>query len=269
MVFVTKSVELPNRVVLPYVEQGDISGVPVLFLHAVADSWRSFERLLPNLPKSIHAIALTQRGHGDASRPEAGYQPHDFAADLLAFIDVLQLEAAVVVGGSSGGIIARRFAIDHPERTLGLVLLGSPFTLKDKTVLQELWDSTISKMTDPVDPRIAREFVEDTLAQPVPQAFLETLVQESQKVPARVWKATFVGLLEDDSSGELDKIKVPTLVIWGDHDAFLPLSDQEILKEAIPGSQFVVYPGAGHAFYWEDPARVASDLVAFIEEITD
>ena len=78
-----KCVELPNRVKLPYVEQGDSSGVPVLLLHGVTDSWRSFERVLPHLPASIRAFALTQRGHGDADRPAAGYGPHDFARRTL------------------------------------------------------------------------------------------------------------------------------------------------------------------------------------------
>jgi pimeloyl-ACP methyl ester carboxylesterase len=266
---VTKSVELPNQVMLQYVEQGDPSGVPVLLLHGYADSWHSFERVLPHLPESIRAFALTQRGHGDASRPAAGYRSHDFAADLAAFMDALHLEAAVIAGGSSGGFVARRFAIDHPERTLGLVLVGSPLTLRDKPGVLELWDSTVSKLTDPVDPGFVREFQESTLTQPVPQAFLETLVQESLKVPARVWKATFEGLLEDDSSGELDKIKAPTLIIWGDQDTILPRSDQEALAAAIAGSRLVVYPGAGHAFYWEEPDRFASDLVAFIEDLVN
>jgi non-heme chloroperoxidase len=261
-----KSVELPNRVKLPYVEQGDPSGVPVLLLHAIADSWRSFEPILPHLPESIRAFALTQRGHGDASRPAGGYHSRDFAADLAAFMDALHLEAAVIVGGSSGGFIARRFAIDHPERTLGLVLLGSPATLRDKPGVMEVWDSTVSKLTDPVDPGFVREFAESALAQPVPRAFFETIVQENLKVPARVWRETFEGLLEDDSFEELDRIQAPTLIVWGDQDALLPRSDQEALAAAIAGSRLVAYAGAGHAFYWEEPDRVASDLVAFITE---
>ncbi len=260
---IIKSVELPNQVKLPYVEQGDPTGVPVLLLHAIADSWRSFEPVLSDLPESIHTFALTQRGHGDASRPASGYRVHDFAADLEAFMDALHLEAAVVVGGSSGGFIARRFAIDYPERTLGLVLLGSPATLRDKPGVQEMWDSTISKLTDPISPVFVREFVESTLTRPVPQAFLETIVRENLKTPARVWKDTFKGLLEDDSLAELDKIKAPTLIVWGDQDAILPRSDQESLAAAIPGSRLLVYPGAGHAFYWEEPGRVASDLAEF------
>jgi non-heme chloroperoxidase len=264
---VVQSVELPSRVKLPYVEQGDPSGVPVVFLHAIADSWRSFERVLSDLPESIHAFAVTQRGHGDASRPKRGYHSRDFAADLAAFMDALHLDAAVVVGGSSGGFVARRFAIDHPERILGLVLLGSPAILRDKPGVQEMWDSTFSVLKDPISPDLVREFAEGTLARPVPQAFLETIVRENLKAPARVWRATFEGLLDDDSLRELDKIKAPTLIIWGDRDAFLPRSDQETLAAAITGSRLLVYRGAGHAFYWEDPSLVASDLAAFIAEV--
>ena len=264
---VIRSVELPGRVTLPYVEQGDPSGVPIVLLHAIADSWRVFEPVLSKLPQSIHAFALTQRGHGDASRPARGYHSRDFTADLAAFMDAVHLDAAVVLGGSSGGFIARRFAIDYPERTLGLVFLGSPAILRDKPGVQELWDSTISELEDPISPDFVREFVESTLTRPVPQAFLETIVQENLKAPARVWRETFEGLLEDDSLEELHKIKAPTLIIWGERDAILPRSDQETLAAAIPGSRLLVYPGAGHAFYWEDPGRVASDLAAFIAEL--
>jgi non-heme chloroperoxidase len=264
---ILKSVVLPNQVELPYVEQGDASGVPVLLLHAIADSWHTFELLLTHLPDRIHAFALTQRGHGDASRPEAGYRVRDFAADLVSFMDAIKLKAAVIVGGSSGGFVARRFAIDHPERTLGLVLMGSPAILRDKPSTQEIWYSTVSKLNDPVDPGFVREFAASILAHPVPQAFFETIIQENLKVPAFVWRATFEGLMTDDSFGELHKIKTPTLIIWGDQDAILPRSDQEALAAAIPGSRLVAYIGAGHAFYWEEPDRVASDLVAFIEAL--
>jgi len=264
---VIRSVELPSRVKLPYVEQGDPSGVPVVLLHAIADSWRSFELVLSELPESIHAFALTQRGHGDASRPARGYRSRDFAADLVAFMDALHLEAAIVVGGSSGGFIARRFAVEHPERTLGLVFLGSPAILRDKPGVLEMWDSTISELKDPISSDLVREFAESTLTRPVPQAFLETIVQENLKVPAQVWRETFEGLLDDDSLRELGKIKAPTLTVWGDQDAILPRSDQESLAAAITGSRLLVYPGAGHAFYWEDPGRVASDLAAFIAEL--
>lgn len=267
MTQVIKTATLPNHVMLPYVEQGDHRGTPVVFLHAVADSWRAFEPVLAHLPASIHAFAMTQRGHGDASKPQDGYRPEDFAEDLTAFMDVVGVDAAVLVGGSSGGFTARRSAIDHPERTLGLVLLGSPYSLRDKPGVQDLLDSTLSVMTDLVDPALAREFVQGTLARPVAQAMIDIFVAENLKAPARVWKATIRGVLDETSTTELDKITAPTLIIWGDKDAFLPRDDQERLHEAIPNSRLIVHEGAGHALYWEDPARVAADLTAFVADI--
>jgi non-heme chloroperoxidase len=264
---VIKFVELPERVKIPYVEQGDPAGTPVLLLHGVTDSWHSFERVLPHLPESIHAFALTQRGHGDASRPAAGYLSRDFAADLAAFMDALQMGAAVIVGHSMGSTVALRFAIDYPERALGLVLAGSFATLRGNPCVLELWNSAISMLTDPVDPRFVREFQESTLAQPVPQAFLETVVRESLKVPARVWRAAFEGFLEDDFSGELNKIETPALIIWGERDGFCPRSDQEALAAAIADSRLVVYSGTGHGLHWEKPDRFAADLVAFTEDL--
>ena len=264
---VLKSVRLPTGVTLPYAEQGDPAGVPMLFLHAIADSWHSFERVLAHLPDSIHAFVPTQRGHGDATRPATGYRPADFAADMLAFLDAVAVEAAVFAGGSSGGFIGRRLAIDHPERTLGLVLLGSPATLQGKPDLLELWHSTLATLTDPIDPQLVRDFAQSCLAQPVPAPFFETILQENLKPPARVWTAPFKGLLEDNSFRELHHIKAPTLVVWGDQDAILPRSDQESMTAAIPNSRLLVYPGAGHAFYWESPERVAGDLAAHVADL--
>jgi non-heme chloroperoxidase len=264
---VVKSVKLPNQVKLQYVEQGDPSGTPVLLLHGITDSWHSFELVLPHLPESIHAFALSQRGHGDADRPVAGYRPQDFAADLAAFMDALDLGSVVIAGHSMGSSIAQRFALDYPERTLGLVLVGSVTTWRGHPDFVELWDSVVSTLTDPIDPGFVLEFQESTLAQPVPPAFLETIVQESLKLPARVWKAALLeGLLEADFSGELEKIKAPTLIVWGDQDT-LTGSEQEALAATIAGSQLMVYPGAGHGLHWEEPARFAADLVTFTEKV--
>ncbi len=190
-----RSVELPNRVRLQYVEQGDPAGVPVLFLHGVTDSWRSFERVLPHLPESIHAFALTQRGHGDADRPATGYRTRDFAAAVAAFMDALGLERAIVVGHSMGSTNALRFAIDYPERTRGLVLAGSFATYRGNPAVVELWETGVSTLTDPISPGFARDFQQSTLAQPVPAAFFNTAVRESLKIPAHVWRAAFQGFL--------------------------------------------------------------------------
>ena len=94
------------------------------------------------------------------------------------------------------------------------------------------------------------------------------MIGESRKVPARVWKATLQGLLEAVPPTEIATITAPTLILWGDRDGFLPRSDQEALAAAIPGSQLVIYEGTGHVVLWEEPERVAADVVALAERAT-
>jgi pimeloyl-ACP methyl ester carboxylesterase len=262
-----RELALPGGLWLPYVERGEASGLPVLFLHGYADSWRSFESVLPHLPNSFHAFALTQRGHGDAGRPLADYRPQDFATDLAAFMDALELGPAVIVGHSMGSYVAQRFALDYPERTRGLVLSGSFTTVRGNPAVVDLWASAVSKLLDPIDPGFVAGFQRSTLARPVPQAFLDTMVEESLKVPARVWRAALQGLFMADHSGELQEIRAPTLIVWGDRDAFFSRRDQDALAAAIAGSQLTVYPGAGHAPHWEKPERLAADLAAFAERV--
>jgi pimeloyl-ACP methyl ester carboxylesterase len=262
-----KYIDLANHVRIPYMETGDAAGIPLVLLHGFADTWHTFELVLPFLPAFIHAFALTQRGSGDVVRPEFGYRTKDFEEDLLMFMDALHIEKAVILGASSGGFTARSFAIRHPGRTLGLVLLGSPSALRNKPSVRETIDHTISKLTDPVDPEFVRDFADSMTAKPVPQAFLDMILADQLKIPARVWREASKGLLEEEFPGELSKIKVPTLMIWGDQDSITTKVDQEELSKAIAGSELKVHPGAGHVLYWEEPDLVASDIVAFMQEI--
>jgi pimeloyl-ACP methyl ester carboxylesterase len=165
-----------------------------------------------------------------------------------------------------GSHIARRFALDYPERTSGLVLMGSFLSFRGNPAIAELWEA-VSILEDPIDPGFALEFQESTLAKGVPQAYLETVVQESLKAPARVWRAALEGLLEEDHSAEIGRIGTPTLVVWGDRDAFCPRSDQDAIAVAIEGARLVAYPGAGHGLHWDDPERFAADLTAFVERV--
>jgi rifampin ADP-ribosylating transferase len=208
---------------------------------------------------------VTQRGHGDADRPAYGYGLGEFTADVAAFMDAVALEAAVIVGSSSGGYTAQRFAVDHPKRTLGIVLIGAPRSLRDKPAVSRFADA-LSELSDPIDPAFVREFVESTLSRPVPPTFLEAMIAESLKVPLHVWEATLHGLLEAVPPTDISTISAPTLILWGARDEFLPRSDQETLAAAIPGSRLVIYEGTGHVVLWEKPERVAADVVALAEE---
>src|SRR5512132_1094184 len=133
---------------LPYVERGAPDGVPVVLLHAWVDSRRSFDRVTAVLPEAVHAFVFDQRGHGDAPKPAEGYGLGDFADDVGAFMGAVGLDAAVLVGASSGGYVAQRFAVDNPGRTLGLALLGCPRSLRER---RPPFAEVLATLEDPID----------------------------------------------------------------------------------------------------------------------
>jgi pimeloyl-ACP methyl ester carboxylesterase len=248
------------------VDTGDPAGLPVVFLHGVTDSWTSFEGTLEHLPGSIRAIAMSQRGHGNSSRPASGYLMEDFSGDVLRFMDALELPAAVIVGHSMGGFVAQRFAADHPDRTRGVVLMGSaPGMTRNYVVREMLW--ALDAMVDPIDPAFVREFQASTLARPIDPALFHAVVAESLKAPVRVWRDAFRGFLDVDHEAMLGRIQAPAIIAWGSCDEIFSEDEQAALRDAIPGARLVTYAGGGHAFHWEDPATFAADLTAFCIEV--
>ncbi len=254
-----------HAVRLPRLVQGAPDGVPVVLLHGWSDSLRSFEPLLGHLPDAIRACALTVRGHGDAPRPDEGYDVASLTADVVAFLDECGIERAVVAGHSMGSILATSLALDAPERLSGLVLMAGKPTYGDPA-LDPLYDE-VRAFGEQVDPAWVRGFQESTLARPVPDAFLELVVEESMKLPARVWQGLIDPTLRVDRSQRLGEIGVPVLLAWGDADEIATREDQVALLQALPDARLHVYPGGGHAFHWEEPAVFAADLAAFALEV--
>jgi non-heme chloroperoxidase len=256
---------LSTGVSLHYAEQGDQAGEAIVFLHGYSDSWFSFSRILPLLSPEYHAFALTERGHGESDKPECCYTVDDFAADVDAFMDAVGIGKATLVGHSGGSFMAQRVALSYPHRVGRFVLIGSATTLLNNEGVRELGKEMLA-LEDPVPPEFVREFQESTIYYPVPEEFLETVVSESLKLPARVWRDYIEGVvLTVDHAARLDGIDVPTLILWGEQDALFPREEQERLAAAIPGATLKMYPETGHAVHWERPEWVVRDLEAFIK----
>jgi pimeloyl-ACP methyl ester carboxylesterase len=261
-----QAVELPDGLTVPYLEQGDPEGVPLLLLHGITDSHRSFEPVLAALPEAIHAYAITARGHGDAGKPASGYAAAGMAADVIAFMDALGIGRAIVAGHSMGSWTAQRVAAGHPERVRGAVLAGAFATFRDHPDMLVLQDE-FAALGDPIDPAYARAWQESTLARPVPETFLAMVVEETCKVPAHVWVAALDGLVSDVAEPP-GTIVAPALLVWGEQDDFVPASHQDALLARIPDARLNVYAGAGHAVHWEQPERFATDVAQFAAGLT-
>jgi len=258
------SVTVASGVRLSFVDRGSGADA-VLLLPGPTDSWRSYAPTLDRLSDTLRVIAVSQRGHGDSDKPTTGYRVGDFAADAIAFLDATGVERAVVVGHSGSCFVARRVALDAPERVAGVVLEASPTTLRSDPSLQEFVESVVSTLTDPIDPAFARSIIVDTSTGELAPELIDELTAELLKVPARVWKAMFSALLDYDDLTELGQITAPTLLAWGDADPLVPRAMQDVLLARINGARLATYPGVAHTPRWEAPDRFADDLQAFAE----
>jgi len=262
---IEKSIRLPNAVTLRCVEQGAADGIPVILVHGYPDSWRSYAPVMEHLPAKLRVIALSLRGYGDSDRTDGSYHPRDLAADLDEFMARLGVHAAYIVGHSMGSYVAEYLALDHPERVLGLFLIGTFRTLVGRADLAELLGA-LEQTGDTVDLNLVRDFQQSTLAQAVPAEFLDTIISESAKVPAHVWRGALRELISIDHFDQLGRIKAPSFIFWGDRDGLSTLRDQHAVAAAI-GGELRLYAGAGHSLQWEEPKRFARDLVKLIDRI--
>jgi non-heme chloroperoxidase len=260
-----KTLILPGGLEISYAEQGDRSGPALLILHGYTDSFRGSSRLMAQLPDWIRTIALTLRGHGDSTKAISTYRTGEHAADIAQVMDALAIDSAVIAGHSMGSMVAQRFAVDFGARVQGLALLGAFRTLRGNPAVEELWRDGISKLEGPVDRDFVRAFQESTLHKPVPSAFLSMVIDESMKVPAFVWRSALHAIMQEDLTPELAKITARTMLIWGDHDAFIPHADQLELALLLPRAELHVMRGIGHAPHWEDPEAVASMLARLVQ----
>jgi len=246
-----------------YCAEAGGGGEAVLYLHGYSDCWLSAAPFLPHLPREWRVLAPDQRGHGSSERPEGGYEIASLAADAAALLEDAGVARATVVGHSLGSFVAQRLALDHPARVARLVLVGAGPRAAGPGV------DEVAEAVRGFGDEVPRDFVEafqaGTAARPLPPAFLEAIVAESCRMPARVWRALMPGILAFDTRPELTKIAVPTWIVWGDADAFFGREHQEALLAGISGSTLSLYEGSGHCPHWEEPERFARELAAFVK----
>lgn len=257
--------QLPSGLTLQYAEQGSPSAPPLILLHGFTDSWFSYSRVLAPLAARRHVFALSQRGHGDSSRPADGYAMAEFAADAVAFMDAQGLSRAVVIGHSMGSIVATELAIAAPGRLDALVLMGANTSWNTPAIVA--FQEEVAALADPVPAAFVREFQGSTAFEPLPDAFMERVVAESLKLPAHVWRAALAGHIAADYVERLGAIRTPTLVLGGEEDAYCPADKQRELAAQLGNAELKLYPRVGHCPHWERPEAFVEDVEAFLSRV--
>jgi pimeloyl-ACP methyl ester carboxylesterase len=256
--FEKRTVELSTGISMRYVEAGNPDGQAVILLHGITDTSRSFYPTMEQLAAlrpDLRLIALDQRGHGGTSlptgancrkAPEECFQPSDFAADVLAFLESQGIESAHLVGHSMGTAVAQLVALERPERVLRLVLIAGFASMIDGPVLRDFllanraegaWkEAFVTKglrfpedvyELAPVDadPEAEKWMLENWVTDPTADPkYLAAIALETARTPLGTWLGAARALLSFDNRERLSGLTVPTLVLWPIQDSVVPRS---------------------------------------------
>jgi len=266
-----KQVALPNGISLAYVDVGPRDAPVVLLIHGYTSNARGWVPLLPHLDRSRRYLIPDLRGHGQSSKPDCCYDRTTFAYDLRLLLDTLHVERADVVGTSLGSLIAQAFAANWPGRTQRLVLQsssGGPLAAcESEPAGAAVFDfrNAILALQDPLDPESKFMIAWYASTVPVDEEFLRRQRRDAAAIPVRVWLAILdQGLNLRDLQADLQRIRAPTLLIWGGKDNLFGARDRCSLRAALPQAEVRLFEGLGHNAYWEDPQAVASVISPFL-----
>jgi len=225
-----------------YEEYG--AGTPLFLIHGGGGSMRHYAKAIPGLSKHFKIIAVDSPGHGRSEQPDTlSYQ---LIADYISeIIDKMALDSVYVMGCSDGGIVGLILAHDRPDKVKKFVCDGA---LTDK---EDYKPGTLERL-ESVSPETRSEsWVKNYKSlSPQPDRWKEFVIQFK-----KMW-LTFPYV--PDST--LRRIKVPTLIMLGDRDSFIPIEVGLKMHRAIAGSEFCVVPGAGHCVVTTDP-NLMNDIV--------
>ena len=272
----SRYVDLPGDVHLHYVDEGDRSRPTIVLLHGFGDSFLTWRPWAERLSRQYRVISLDLPGHGLTRAPK-GYQASidGYGRLVDAFAGKLDLPPFTLVGNSMGGGVAWRFAVDHPQRLDGLVLVDAAG-----------WPKTGPAKAPPLAFRIlqypiGRAFLQSIDNRPLIVQGLKADVYDKQLVTKSWvdgWAAVQLapghrpilmsirpGALAVATPEVLAGIKRPTLVLQGEEDHIIPAGSGQKFAQAIPGAQLIVYPKVGHLPQWEIPQRSADDVAAFVQ----
>lgn len=239
---------------------------PVLvFSHGLLMDHRMFAPQVAAFRHGWRCISWDERGHGATATPGqcAPFSYYDSANDLVALLDHLGVERAVLVGMSQGGYLSLRAALIHPQRVRALVLIDTQALKEDP-----------AKM--PAHQAVVARWSQQGLDAEMATGLERTILGDGWEGAAtwkRIWQGVDVANLQqcfatldarDDISARMGEIRAPALVIHGTQDRAITLERARAMADALPRARWVEIEGAGHAPNLTHPEPVNAAMQAFL-----
>jgi pimeloyl-ACP methyl ester carboxylesterase len=257
---------------LARVESGPADGPPLVLLHGFPFDHSIWDHQRAELSDRRRVVALDLRGHGRSATAETDFAIDRQADDVLETLDTIGLTGPVALGGlSMGGYVALSIAARHPERLRALLLI-------DTRAAADAPEAAANRLA------LASRLEAEGSAEPVAQAFLPRLFGPltHQRNPGAVEAvgrliratplATLAGCLRamaarPDRTADLATIRIPTLVVAGEHDVITTPEEARGMAEALPLGRLAIIPEAGHLTCLENPEAATGVLHAFLDDI--
>ena len=253
-----------------YSLSGPEDGPVVTLIHGLGmnhQMWRDFQAALAN---QYQVLSYDILGHGGSGRPDEPLSLRLFSEQLRKLLDDLRIERCAVVGFSLGGMINRRFAMDHPERTRALVILNSPHERTaeaQQLVEQRARDTALGGPAAALDASIERWFTPQFLASD------DSVIDE-----VRTWilgndPQTFTEARQVLASGVTELVRppqpigTPTLVMTCANDSGSSPDMAYAISSEIAGSQTVIIPDLQHMGLSEQPEMFVSGIFEFLQTV--
>jgi pimeloyl-ACP methyl ester carboxylesterase len=254
-----------------YQEKG--AGPPLVLLHGYTASTFAWKDVIDPLSEQFRVIAVDLKGFGFSGKPDGDYTRRAQGDMVIRLLDHLKIDRAVLCGNSMGGEVSMNAAVRHPERVLALILADS-----SGVTVSGGGSVTPGVAQWPViGPAIAAlaltsdKLVRDGLR----QCFYDKSLVTDEQVAAyyRPLKtrdgqhAAYLARVQattDPIEPEINKIRQPTLIIWGAEDELIPLIAGQRLNSLIDGSRLVVFDKCGHVPQAEMPGRFAGEVKNFV-----
>ncbi len=257
-------------------DEGPRDAPVIVLLHGSNASLHTWDPWAAALSKSYRVIRFDQAGHGlTGAHPKRDYSMAAFVAAVNGVAQKMGVKRFTLGGNSMGGGIALAYAIAHPEKLSGLILVdasGAP---------------AASPRSLPIGFRIAQTPGLRNIALYItPRSFLEKSLYQSTSVhsiitPAMIDRYWELLRYPGNRQATIDRfstervpidpaairaVKVPTLIIWGEEDKLIPLSSGQWFAQNMKGSTFVSYKGVGHAPMEEAAQRSVTDVTLWLNK---
>jgi len=257
------------------------SGPPLVLIHGITSSSRTWKSVMPRLAEKYTVIAPDLLGHGKSAKPQGDYSLGAYASGVRDLLVALEIPKATIVGHSLGGGIALQYAYQFPDRVGRLVLVDSGGIDKDVNIVLRAATLPGAELVLPImfaDPLHeaglkVRGFLNKVGLHPSAdvQGVSEGFSSLTEADARRAFLHTVRSVI--DPMGQKVSAKdrlylaadIPSLIVWGERDRIIPSSHGQLAHELMPNSRLELFPGAGHFPFNDDPDRFIEVLNDFIE----